>query len=524
MVKRLIQKHEKKARQRRPASPRGEGSPQATQRLFEITPGLLTWVVLLSPLWLGPFVPTAVAFFLTFLAMFWVYRALVHIVGVFIGYRRFKRETGINWLEKVKRLPEFARLKHLIVIPAVNEGYEILEPSLASIAKSHYPKEKIFVAFTVEEKYAARVLSDVKKVKEKYGERLGTVWTFIHPAGLPGEVVGAAANRTWAAKQVIKKLERRGEKLDDFLVTTFDADMRLHPQFLARLAHAYLTDPKPDNKFFQTAVYLFDNNLWDVPPLMRIQANSITLAVLSSWVFEADRKDTWSCYSVTLPTLIETGYWDPALGVDDTPFFWRAFFKKGGEFGGHHFYVPVYADAVQDEGWVKTHISQYRQLLRWGWGVIVFPIAMKGFLTAKIPLRLKLTKLYHMIEQYTIWRTVTFLVTFGFLLLAFANPAIRQTSWGYRLPKITGLILTSAFILLLPLTILRAKITRPMPENWPIWKKVWAYLEGPLVIINLLTYTFIPYLDAETRLMLGKRLEFRFTPKIKAKENALATT
>ena len=515
MIRKFVKRNEKKA-----------------QRLFEIIPGFLTWAVLLSPLWLGPFVPTAVALFLTFLAMFWVYRALIHVAGTLVGYRRFKRETKINWYRKAKELKSFDRLKHLIIIPAVNESFKVLEPSFASIANSAYPKEKLFVAFTVEEKHAARILAHIEKIKKKYGRRLGTVWAFIHPAALPGEVVGAAANRTWAAKEAVKRIEDQGLEIKDFLVTTFDADMRLHSQFLARLAYAYLTDPKPDNKFFQTAVYLFDNNLWDVPPLMRIQANSITLAVLSSWVFEANRKDTWSCFSVTLPTLVESDYWDTSLGVDDTPFFWRAFFARNGEFEGHHFYIPVYADAVQGEGWVKAHVSQYKQLLRWGWGVIVFPIAMKGFLTAKIPLRLKLEKLYHMIEQYTIWRTVTFLITFGFLLLTFANPTVRQTSLGYRLPQITGVILTSAFILLLPLTVLRAKITRPMPDDWPLWKKIWAYLEGPLVIINLLTYTFIPYLDAETRLMLGRRLEFWSTPKMRSdltrtseeKKNAVNTT
>jgi hypothetical protein len=308
--------------------------------------------------------------------------------------------------------------------------------------------------------------------------------------------------------------------------------MRLHPQSLARISYAYLSDPEPDNKFFQTAVYLFDNNLWEVPPLMRIQANSVTLAVLSSWVFEANRKDTWSCFSVTLPTLIESDYWDTSLGVDDTPFFWRVFFTKKGRFEGHHFYVPVYADAVQGKNWIKAHVAQYKQLLRWGWGVIVFPIAMKGFLTAKMPLRLKLEKLYHMVEQYTIWRTVTFLITFGFLLLVLVNPNIRQTSLGYQLPRITGTILTGAFLFLLPLAILRAKITRPIPSGWPWWKRVWAYLEGPLVIVNLLTYTFFPYLEAETRLMLGKRLKFWSTPKVRPdltraseeKKNAIRTT
>jgi len=304
------------------------------------------------------------------------------------------------------------------------------------------------------------------------------------------------------------------------MMTTLDADMRIHPQFLARMSYAFLTDPEPMEKFYQTAVYLFDNNLWQVPPLMRIQANSVTLAVLGSWVTEPSRKDTWSCYSVPLTTLIETDYWDATLGVDDTPFYWRTFVKKEGKFSGNHFYIPVFADAVQDQGVIKTHVSQYKQLLRWGWGVVTFPIAMKGFLTTRIPLGTKLLKLYHLLEQYTIWRTVTFLITFGFLLLAIANPEVRLTAAGYRLPEITGVILTAAFIFLLPVTYLRSKITTPMPVYWPWWKKLWGWLEGPLVIINLLTYTLVPYIDAETRLMLGRRLEFWSTPKVRSMEGS----
>lgn len=501
MLKRLIEKHDQKV-----------------QRVLEVIPGTLTWAVILSPIWLGRIAPFAVAFFITFLAIFWVYRAILHLVGTIIGYKRYQKEVGIDWFEKVEGLWGFEHLKHLVIIPAVSESKEVLEGAFASLASQKYPQDKIFIALTLEEKNAPRLLADVNELKKKYKNRIGTVWTFVHPQGLPGEAVGAAANRTWAAKRSLEKIRELNLEIEDFLVTTLDADMRLHPQFLARLAYAFLTDPDRSDHFFQTAVYLFDNNLWEVPPMMRIQANSITLAVLSSWVVESDRKDTWSCYSVALPTLIEAGYWDPALGVDDTPFYWRALLKREGRFSGHHFYIPVYADAVQDKGIVKTHISQYKQLLRWGWGVVTFPIAVRGFLTQKMPLGLKLARIYHLLEQYTVWRTVTFLITFGFLLLLAANPQVRQTALGNRLPQITGVILTSAFVLLLPLTWLRAKITSPMPTAWPLWKKIWGWLEGPLVIVNLLTYAFIPYLDAETRLMLGKRLEFWPTPKVRTRD------
>lgn len=487
------------------------------QRVFEILPGAITWSVILSPIWLGKIAPLAVAFFLTFLVIFWVYRAFLHLIGVVIGYRRYQNELKIDWSKKVQDLRGYEKVKHLIIIPAVNEPYEVLEDSFTSLAAQKLPQEHIFISFSAEEKYSQRVLADIERIKKKFGKKLGTVWTTAHPYGLPGEAVGAAANRTWAAKHALKQIKNLGMDIDDFVLTTLDADMRLHPQFLARLTYAFLTEPNRLNKFFQTAAYLFDNNLWEVPPLMRIQANSISLAVLSSWVVESEHKDTWSCYSVALPTVIEAGFWNPAIGIDDTTFYWNTFLKKQGRFDGNHFYIPVYADAVQDKGLLKTHLSQYRQLLRWGWGIVTFPIAMKGFLTTKIPLGLKLSKTYHLIERFAIWYTLAFLITFGFTMLAAVNPQIQLTTLGYLLPKISGAVLSAAIILLLPITIFRNKITPSPPHHWPWWKKLWIWLEGPLVIINLLLYNFLPYLDAQTRLMFGRRLEFWPTPKMRAK-------
>lgn len=488
------------------------------QRFFEIIPGLLTWFVLTSPIWLARSLPLAAAFFLTFLVLFWVYRAVVHIIGLFIGYRRYKKEMNINWLEKLRQFDQknHFEIKHLVLIPVASERYYVLKPTLEAVVKQTYLRENIFLVLSVEARGGEQLLSDIKKLKEDFADRLPNFWFFVHPEDLPGEVIGAAANRSWGAKSAVAKLKEQGEDLNKFLMTTFDADGVIDPQFLTRLTCEYLLTPDRENHFYQTAVHLYDNNLWQVPPLMRVQANSVTLAVLSSWTFEAHLKDTWSCFSVFLPTLIEVDFWDVSMGVDDTPFFWRAFFKKKGNFSGRTFYIPVSSDAVQGRGFIDSHISQYKQLLRWGWGVMVFPIAMKGFLTVPgVSLRQKLLQFYKMIEQYTIWRTVTFLLTFGFPLLLFFNPTLGTTLLGYNLPKLTGHILTTAFVFLIPATLIREKIVKPKPRHWPFWKKLLAYLEGPLVIVNLLTYVLVPYIDAETRMMLGRQFRFKTTPKVR---------
>ena len=81
---------------------------------------------------------------------------------------------------------------------------------------------------------------------------------------------------------------------------------------------------------------------------------------------------------------------------------------------------------------------------------------------------------------------------------------------------IISLILSSALILIIPVTYFRLKIAREMPKDWGLWKKFLVYLEGPLIMLNLLTYSFIPFLEAETKMMFGKKFKKTYyTPKIR---------
>lgn len=506
-----------------------EKNERATQRILEMIPGIMVWTVLTSPLWLGKLLPFWMNFFLAWLAVFWVYRAFLHTAGLFIGYKRYKDEIKIDWLEKCKntnfrelpnpeKLPDnFEQIYHFILVPAVNEPLEVLEGMVSSIYKSNYPHNKIFFTLTVEERGKEGVGKSFEYLKEKYGKEFAGFWMFVHPAGIENEAKGAgAANRTWGAKHAVQKIEELNIPLRNILFTTFDADAQIHKEFIPRLTYAYMTDKERQDRFYQSAAYLFHNNIWQVPTLMRIQASSLSLAILSSWVFDPYSKDTFSAYSVSLNNVVDTGYWDVRLGVDDTPFFWRTFIRKNGNFSGKEFYVPIYSDAVQGESVVKSYVSQYKQLLRWGWGIIVFPIAMKGFLTnKKIRLVDKVVRTIRMVEQYTIWYTIAFLITFGFALFHLVNPRIEQTTMGASLPILTGYVLTGAFFLLLPIGIFREKLCPPKPKEWSVWKKFWINLEGPLVILNMLTFNLIPYIDAATRLLLNKRLELWFTPKMR---------
>lgn len=508
-----------------------EKNDALVQRMLEMIPGLLTWALISSPVWLGIFFPEGIIFLITFFAVYWAYLAIKSTVGIIIGYKNYKFETEVDWWKEVlkldksqipepERIPyEITELKHFVLIPIVNEGYEILKPALDSILYGALPTKNIFLIYTIEEKYAEQVKATLNRILEPVKDKFYDIQIYVHPAGIVGEAIGVGgANRTWGAKHAVEYLKEKGENLDNFIFSSLDADHVLHKQYLARLHHLFVTSDKRDNRFYTTAVHLFNNNHWRVPFMMRIEANSVTLGGLSDWaVGKRILKDTFAAYSTSLTTLVDANYWDVALGVDDSVFYWRMFFVRKGDVLGTPHYVPYSADAVEAETIGKSHISLYKQLLRWGWGVITFPLSVKFFLKdTEISLMRKLSWVIRHIERSVILINIVFIMTFGFSILTLVNPYIKQSSFAYSIPDILSIILTITLIFLIPATVIRNRFAPEMPKDWPLWRRFFALLEGPLVILNLLTFSFFPFIEAQTRMLLGKRMKDLYhTPKIR---------
>ena len=117
--------------------------------------------------------------------------------------------------------------------------------------------------------------------------------------------------------------------------------------------------------------------------------------------------------------------------------------------------------------------------------------------------------------------TLVFLMTFGVSLLTLVNQNARQISLVYTLPNIMSTILTITLVFLIPVTFLRSKIVKPMPKKWNIFRRLLVTIvDGPLVIINLLTFSLIPWIDAYTRMLFGRKLnDFYYTPKVRKAVN-----
>ena len=480
-------------------------------------PGFLSWLMIFMPIWLGIIYPKGATFVLTFIAIYWLYMAITHAKGLLLGYKKYEKALQTDWLKKVenldfaelpnkKTLPDsYEELKHILLIPTYKEPFEVLEPTFKGIMRQSIGKDKIIIVVGTEEAGKERVTDAINKIKKKYGNKLPRIMQFIHPKGLPDEIVGVASpNRTWAAKHAIEQLRKEGLKVNNCIFTTFDSDAVLHHHFLAAVTYNYLIDEKRYNRFYETAVHLFTNNIWEVPLLARIEATNLTLGLLSSWTTQSRLSETFACYSTSLDTLISANYWDVKF-IDDTLFYWRAFEARKGDFSARYFHLPIYSDATGGENYVIAHRNLFKQLVRWGWGSVSTAIAFKMFFTRKLEnltLDQKLVWLYLKIERHLLVRTSVFLITFGFTILTFVNRSFRMQATTYGLPKIISIFLTAGIFMFIPLTYVRHKLY-PVPSTFPKWRKYTALLEAPFAMINMLTYGLVPWLYAETMMMFG---------------------
>jgi len=499
-----------------------EKHDRLVSRILEIMLGILTWSLLLSPVWLGILFPQAVVYVLTLLTVYWSYMAFTHTFGLFMGYKQYREEMATDWYLKCQKLdfsslpePEtrpkyLSDIRHMILIPVVNEPEAVLRDSIFSIFNQTLPTSQICMVFTVEQKYSEEVIERIKNIIGDKDKDLHSLMFFIHPAGIPGEAIGdGGANRAWGSSHAVEELKKRGDNLRNFIFSNIDSDHVLDKQYLSRLTYLYLTTDRRDNHFYSSAVPLFDNNLWRVPLMMRLEANSVTLGVISDWAVSKGKiRKCFSAFSVSLQTLIDANFFDVALGADDTIFYWRAFFARNGDFDGVGHFIPYSADAVEGKNFRDSHRSLYKQLLRWGWGAVDFPLSIKTFLKDhNIEFAKKFRWVIRHIKERVILTNIVFLITFGFAIVTLVNPYVKQSNFAYSLPKIMSFILTLTMSFMIPGVYFRKKFSVAPPKEWSRFRKFLTYFEAPLITINLLTYSFFPTLHAQTMLIFGKRFK-----------------
>lgn len=509
-----------------------------SDRLLEILPGALTWVVLTSPLWLSFRLPLVTAILILFLDTYWVYRAFRISFYSYIGYRRMRQVEKIDWLRRLNSLTlgqsDSQRLSfdqeivvnkdwhdffHLLVIPTLKEPIEILEQTLQAIANQNYPRDKVMVLLAFEEREGKEEVGRKKDLlQQRFGSSFGHFFMTIHPQNYPGHEKGPGSNRTYAVSEILPGLQSQGIDFNNILLTTLDADFIIQPDFLTRLTYKYLTTQKAEKRTF-TGIFWYYNNYWQAPFFTRLVASGVSFWQLSEMI-SSDKYMNFSSHSINLQSLIDMNFWVIDKVNDDGEFYWRAFYHFAGDYAVIPHYSPIFADAVQNQTLWLTLKEQYLQLRRWAYGVEHMPMIIKNFFKRKdIPLRSKTDRVLFLMRSYVTWSTLAILITFGGLAIQLINPKFSLTALSFNLPYFTSYLLASSIVGLFSLVFLHERMVPKRPSNMSIISVVISYLQWLFIPIILLIYGSLPAIDAQTRLLLGKYMEFRVTTKVRQNPN-----
>jgi hypothetical protein len=94
-----------------------------------------------------------------------------------------------------------------------------------------------------------------------------------------------------------------------------------------------------------------------------------------------------------------------------------------------------------------------------------------------------------------------------------ASTDFALTEFGQRLGFYSGLILTATLLNASVLIWLDYRVSPPFPAAWGRVRRLWALAQLLLYPLVGLALSVLPALDAQTRLLVGRHLEYRVTEK-----------
>ncbi len=527
----------------------------ALERAFEILPGLTSWTILIGMTILSFTKPGIAALVIISFNLFWFLRIIYMTIFLILSYGRLSMEKKTDWLARIRNIealslqreeildtnlrPNFKeqisfwihrqQLKqslegkqtfplskdifHLVIFPLVKESRQIIEPSVEGIVRQKFPLKQILIILAVEERALEAVKRDAYAVQERYKEHFLDFLIIIHPDGLPGEAKVKGANVTYAAKEAKNFFESRNIAFENIVVSCFDADTVVSPDYFSCLTYHFMICPQRTRVSFQP-IPVYHNNIWQAPGFARVlEMGSSFFQLIESTHF--GKIVTFSSHSMSFKALVDVGYWPVDMISDDSAIFWKSFIYFEGQYWVIPMYVTLSMDVVMAETWWKTIKNVYKQKRRWAWGVENFPIVMRAFLKSpRISFNQRFSYVFKLFEGHVSWATWAFLLTFvGWIPAFFAGRAFSETVLYYSAPRVTATIFHLSFISLLTTMLLSWALLPPDKNKHSFFKKIIFTLEWLLVPVIAVFLSALPALDAQTRLMFGRYMEFWVTDK-----------
>jgi hypothetical protein len=541
------------------------------QRLLEMVPGVISWAILIGPIWLSFSYPWLVAYFVLSFDFYWLCRSLWFGGAVIVAYRRIRGVLDIDWSQRLASLADpaarraalLARLAqlrsraprgalgivatplppgqerrriqreldaldtlaglpepppdpdeytHLALIPTYTEPLEKLRHTVRALAQAAWPKERKICAIITRETDEPGI-ENVAALRAEFGDAFADFIHILDPLE-PGIVVGKSSAMAWGGRYLYRLLVReRGMDPNRILVTDLDADYRVHPQYFAYLTWCHVTDANRETQLYQPIPY-FHNNIWQTPILQRLFAAVLTQ--LQMWRSVLPEKlQSFGSYSTTLHMVHDVGYWATDAIPEDSRFYWKSYFRYGDRFRAVPLFIPIYGDAVRARTYWRSMAQQYVQARRWAWGVTDIPFVVQNALRhPEIPLWSRAWRILNLFGEHINWAITPFVLTFGVTVPLLLNPAFGETTLGQNLPLFASTMFSLAFASLLVLIVVENRIVPPRPAAWGLLQRIASYVQWVALPLMGIVFSCLPALDAQTRLLTGRYLEYRVTEKV----------
>ena len=522
--------------------PLGKRSKQ--YRFFEMVPAILSYGAFIVLIVLSLVSPLLAAIYLMIIIIALLVRAVGVIYHTLAGHRRLVLAQRVHWADRLNELetpeesysrrkdaraegygmfqhvenlrlmtadttafPKPSELYNLVIVPAYNESYEVIEPTIQSIASTTYNNKQLIIAFAYEDRGGDEIHETALKLQEKFKDTFKTFQIIKHPRDLPNEIVGKGGNITYAAKKMQTWVEKQGIEYKNVLVTTLDADNRPHAAYFDYATYEFIVNEDRKHLAFQP-IAVFMNNIWDVPAPMRVLATGNTFwNIISS--MRPHQLRNFASHSQPMDSLVEMGWWSTRTVVEDGHQFWRSYFYFGGNYSVHPLYIPIYQDAVLDNSYGKTFKAQFIQLRRWMYGASDVPFVAVRLFTRKnrnTPFWPTFVWFVRSLDGYVSAASASIIILFGGWVPLLLNSHAYRDVVAHQLPDVISLVQRIAMIGIIVMVYLSFKLLPPRPERYKRSRNFFMLIQWVLMPFTAIGFLSFAALNAQARLFFARYL------------------
>ena len=541
------------------------------QRILEVIPGILTWFTLIGMFLFSFLLPVYVAIFIIVFDIYWIYRTIFIAYYSVEGYQKLKKGKEIDWWERcqnimdpekylkiikerisdmkeslkekdlsrkerkiikkeIKRCKEYCEevkditkikdqildwreIVHVVMLPTAGEPAEVIEPSIQALVDCNFPNHQFIILLATEEREPEKErMEKVNYLKNKFQ---GVFRDFIVTTHIvkDNEMKAKGSNATFAAKQLVRYLEKNNIDRKKVIFSNFDCDSVAHKEYFAALTYEYIIDPKRLQRSYQP-LPMYHNNLWDTNAFVRVIVTSS-----SFWhIFQSTRTEGMVTFSSHSEPFDRVNFWPVNMISEDSIIYWKCYTYYNGDYKVKPIYLPISLDAVLAETYWKTIKNQYKQKRRWAYGIENFPVIMRAIIpNKKISFRKKFLVALEMLEGHHSWATASMILAIlGWLPLIFGGDQFNQSVLAHNLPFITRYLMTLAMAGLVVSMSLSFLLMPPRPKKYSKWRNFYMLIQWALVPIIAPFLGSLPAIDSQTRILIKKYFgEFWVTEKMR---------